>query len=438
MSNNIDQRKELDGAGADREQTMTQVTPTHAAGGENPDGLGQRLYRTWIVLRKEMMDNLRDRRSIASSLITTLIGPVILVTLIIILGKTVIQEATDQPLKLPVSGAEYAPNLIAFLEQNNVIIQEAPADPKAAVRSGDLEVVLVISEAYGENLQEGKPAAVKLVVDSSRQSAMPEVERARGLVEAYSGQIAALRLLARGVSPQAVHPIYIERVDVATPQSQAVLFLNMMPYFIVLVVFVGGMSVVVDATAGERERGSLEPLMINPVRRSELVLGKLGASIPFAAFSLVVALLAYLVAFNLIPLEDYLGFQLTLDPLAMLGIFLISAPMIFLASALQMIIASFTRSFKEAQTYTSFLSLVPALPGLFLAFLPVKPNLYYMLAPTLGQQVLINQLMRGEAIQVGYVVVSTVATLAAAAACTVVAIRLYQRERILFAGGKGQ
>ena len=261
---------------------------------------------------------------------------------------------------------------------------------------------------------------------------MASVERTRGLIEAYSRQIALLRLTARGLNPVMIEPLAIERLDVSTPQSQAVIFLNMMPYFVVLVVFVGGMYVIIDATAGERERGSLEPLLINPVRRWEFVLGKLAAALPFAIFTLFLTLLAFAAAFNLFPIEDYVGFQLTLDPLALMGIFLVSLPMILLASALQMIIATFTRSFKEAQTYVAFLPLIPALPGIGLAFLPVKPALWTMLIPTFGQQLLINQLMRGEPVNLANVAISTVVTLLVAAVLIDIAVRLYQDERILF------
>jgi len=97
-----------------------------------------------------------------------------------------------------------------------------------------------------------------------------------------------------------------------------------------------------------------------------------------------------------------------------------------------MIVTSFTRSYKEAQTYTGFLPLVPALPGLALAFVAVKPTLWMMMIPTFGQQILINQMMRGESIDPLNILVSTVSTTLAAVACILVAIRLYQQERLLY------
>jgi sodium transport system permease protein len=148
---------------------------------------------------------------------------------------------------------------------------------------------------------------------------------------------------------------------------------------------------------------------------------------------LLLTLGAYAVIFNLIPLEDFIGFRLSIDPLALAGIFLVCLPMIVLASALQMIIATFARNFKEAQTYVGFLPLVPALPGLGLAFIPVRPDLWTMLIPTFGQQILINQFMRAEPVSLANVLVSAGVTLALALGLVAVSMRLYEREQIVLA-----
>ena len=389
------------------------------------------LERIGIIFGKELRDNMRDRRSIFSALMSALIGPVLLVGIIIVMGRTFFVTQREQPLELPVQGAEHAPSLVSFLEQNNVVILPSPENPRQSVRNGDVDLVLVIPEDYGGSFRAGQPAAVEVVVDSSRQSAMMTVERANRLLDNYNSQIGTLRLMARGISPAILQPMSIQRVDVSTPQSQVGIFLNMLPYFIVLVVFVGGMYVVIDTTAGERERGSLEPLLINPTPRWEVVVGKLAASIPFAIFAVFLTLVAFAAGFNVFPIEEYVGFQVSIDVNVMIGIFLISLPMILLASALQMIIATFTRSFKEAQTYVAFLPLIPALPGIALAFIPVRSTFWNMAIPTFGQQLLINQLMRGEPIQLANVVISVVSTMLVAVLLIIVAVRLFARERIV-------
>lgn len=389
------------------------------------------MNRIAVVFKKEVLDNLRDRRSLTSTVLYALLGPFMILLMIVILGN-IFKEEIEKPLLLPVSGVEHAPALVQFLEQNNVIIQPAPDDPQTAVRTGDVEVVLIIPEDYGEAFRQGRPARVQLVEDTSRTSAMPSAERARDLLRTYSSQIGGLRLLARGVDPSITSALSLERVDVATPESQSLIFLNMLPYFMVMAVFLGGTAVIIDTTAGERERGSLEPLLINPVRRWEFVLGKLLASIPFAMVTIFISLAGFYGIFNYVPVEKFMGMRLSISFYTVGNIFLLCLPMIFMAGALQMIIASFARSFKEAQTYVNWLPLVPALPGIALAFLPVKPTVWAMLIPTFGQQMLFLQLIRGELTSPLNIAVSTVATLILAGALIVVAIQLYSREQILF------
>ncbi|MCB9175732.1 MAG: ABC transporter permease [Caldilineae bacterium] len=385
----------------------------------------------WIVMRKEVVDNLRDRRTLAAALFYPLLGPVLLVLLLTVIGRS-FSDRAESALELPLIGAEHAPNLVRFLTQQGAEILPAPPDPEAAVKAGDVDLVLVIPASFTEQFRAGEPASLQLISDESRQSATISIRRARQLLDAYSGQVSALRLLARGISPVVVQPLSIEDLSVATPQSQAAGFMNMTGYFLIYSIFIGGMYLAIDTTAGERERKSLEPLLLSPLPRRELVLGKLGATLVFTLVAVVETLLAFGIVLNRIPLEDYLGIRFGLSGAAILRVFLIVLPILPLASALQIIIASFTRSFKEAQNYLSMLPLVPALPGLFLAFLPVKPSLWAMLIPTFGQQLLINQVMRDEPIASAHLVVSAGTTLVAAVLLIGLAVRLYERETLVF------
>ncbi len=387
------------------------------------------MERIWTVFSKEVVDNLRDRKTIAGSLFYPLLGPLMMLLLFTVLGQT-IGTAVEKPLPLPVIGAENAPALIQFLEQNGATIQKGPANPEAEVREGNYEVVLVIPPNYGKDYTEGRPATVRLIADKSRQSATVSITRANNLLQAYSREMGALRLLARGVDPSVVDALAIEQADVSTPQSQAAFFLNILPYFIIFAVFIGGMYLVIDTIASERERGSLEPLLINPVARSEFILGKLSATIIFAIVSVVETLAAFYIMLNVLPTESF-GVQVSMSITSIVEIFIIAAPLVILASALQMIVATFTKSFKEAQNYLGILPLIPALPGMVLAFLPIKVSMWMMLIPTFSQQVLINQVMRGETVDPLYFAVATLITIVVGLALVYVAIKMYEREQVL-------
>ncbi len=383
-----------------------------------------------IIFTKEVRDNLRDRRTLSGALIYPLLGPILMALVLSVVGHTVLTQA-EGPMALPVVGAENAPALIQFLKQSGAEIKAAPADAEAEVQAGNYDAVLVIPKAYGKDFTAGRPATVRLIVDESRQSSSTSIRRIKEMLSSYSRQIGMLRLLARGINPGVTAALAVEEMNIATPQGQAARILTVLPYFIIFSVFIGGMYLAIDTTAGERERGSLEPLVINPVDRRELVLGKLGATLVFTIVAVIETLLGFYLMLSYLPAES-LGVKISVDIGSIFLIFLITLPMMLLAASLQMIVATLTRSYKEAQTYLGFMPLVPALPGLFLAMSPVKIRSWMMLIPTFGEQLLINQVMRGETIHPFNGLISASTTTVIGIALTVVAILMYGREHILF------
>jgi sodium transport system permease protein len=392
------------------------------------------MNKIWIICQKEVVDSMRDYRSWSTGLFWAIFGPLMMGGVLIMVGSS-FRADVEKPLNLPVQNSQNAPGLIQFLQGHNVIILPAPANPAAAVKQGDVDVVLIIPNEYRENFPLSETATVELVLDSSRQSASVNITRIENLLEGYGKYIGSLRLVARGVSPQVIQAVTIRQVDVATPQSRANLLVSFLPYFIIFAIFNGASPIILDTTAGERERRSLEPLLINPLPRRTFVLGKLLAAFPFSLASLGITLIGFGLVFNVLPVEKFLGTRIELNGMTMISIFLICLPIIFFASAIQMLVASFSRSTKEAGTYLPFIALVPSLPGLALAFFPVKATLWTMLIPTFGQQILINQFMRLEPISGLNAVVSSVMTILVSAVITLAAVKLYEREQIVI--GKG-
>ena len=292
--------------------------------------------------------------------------------------------------------------------------------------------MLEIPEAFGEAFRKAEPAPVRLIVDESRNAAMQSVRRARALLAGYGSQIARLRLELRGVDPRIAEAVSIETLDVSTPQSQAARLLSMAPYLILVSVFVGGMYLAIDSTAGERERGSLEPLLLNPVTRTQLVLGKASAVLVFTAVALIETLAGFAVVLNLFPLERYVDMRISLPPRALLTILVLSIPLMIFVVALQMVIASYTKSFKEAQNYISLMLLIPAVPALVMSLLPVEESWWLVSLPTVGQQLFINQLLRGEALSPGYVALGSAVTLGVGLLLLGLVIRRYGSESLLF------
>ena len=388
------------------------------------------MERIWIVFAKETVDNLRDRRSVLMALIYPFIGPLMVGVLIGFVGQT-INSMPSSAFTLAVAGADEAPRLVGFLEAHGVSVVTAPDDPMSAVRGGVVDVVLVVESDFGARFAEQQPATVKLVTDTSRLPATMAMSRVMGLLRQFHDLIATERLVENGLDPTLTVPLRIKSVNVAVGRNITGFFLNMLPPFIIFTIFVGGVYLAIDATAGERERRSLEPLLTNPVARWELLMGKAAATFLFTMVALVIQLVAFKGIFAVI-IQGPQAMDLGPGVAEFAAIYLVSMPLILFAVSLQMIVATVTRSFKETQTYLGLLPLIPSLPGLIMVFIPLKTHAWMMTIPTLGQTVLFGQIIRGESVDPTQVAIASLATTAASALLLYFAARMYRREQLVF------
>ncbi|MEM9209434.1 MAG: ABC transporter permease subunit, partial [Pseudomonadota bacterium] len=192
----------------------------------------------------------------------------------------------------------------------------------------------------------------------------------------------------------------------------------------------GGMNLAIDSTAGERERGSLEPLLCLPVRRDDLIVGKIFAACLFMALSLALSLITFHVTLRFLPFQE-LGMTPNFGPDVVVSAFLLLLPFTLLGAALMTLIASFTKSYKEAQTWLTVVILAPTLPILIVSILMVRPTTALMFVPSLSQHLLLVSLIKNEPVNWLYVLVSVAGTLALGALLTFVSARLYRREGLL-------
>ena len=380
-----------------------------------------------VVLRKELIDHLRDRRSIYGSVVLPVLGPLVLIGLFRLLSNI----GGEPPIHLPVAGAEHAPHLIEYLKASGAEVLAAPASPEDSVRRGDVEAVLVIDPSYGERFAAGRSAPLRLIVDESRSDASRTARRVTRLVYGYAQSLGALRLLARGISPEVATPIELEQIDLSTPQKLAANLLNVVPMFLMLAALMGGMNVAIDSTAGERERGSLEPLLLNPARRHSLVLGKWLATVMFASGVALATLLGLALTVRFLPLED-VGLKVLLGPREALAMLASVLPLALFGSAAQMTIATFARSFKEAQTYLSLINLLPMVPTMLMIMEPNRSATWMLPIPALAQVSTMVDVMRGEAVPAWHFGLILLSSLVYTAVCLWALVRLLGRENIVF------
>ena len=383
------------------------------------------------VFLKEVRENIRDRRALFNSLLLgPLLFPLLFVGLMWFL-ESAEQERAEQTLELPVVGAAYAPSLIRFLEQQGVVIQPEPEDPEGMVRNQETPVIIRILPEYPERWSEGLPAPVEVIIDPSRQESNAAIRRVKGLLLGYGQQIGSLRLQLRGVSPQLASPVMLRDVDLSTPKSRAILAVIFLPYVLMITAFTGATHLAMDTTAGEKERKSLEPLLINPVPRWQIMTGKMLTTTIFAMASLALTLVAFKIVLPYLPVGAF-GMDLTLGLHTLAQILLVISPVAILAAALLTLLASFAKSYREAQSYMGLVILIPMIPSLIFMANPVRAEAWMMMVPLFSQNILIGEIIRDESVALAWYAVSVASTLVIGLALAVVAATLYNRPRLIF------
>ena len=382
-----------------------------------------------IVYLKEMRDSLRDRRTLlALAFASVLVGPL---TLFFFAQWITGIEEKAAILKVRIAGAEHAPSLVNFLERNDIEIERVPEGYETRVREGRLDAVIVVPKDFEETLLAGDRPQVDLVHDSSRPEARAGTQQAERMLRAFNRETGTLRMVARGVSPELAEPVRVQHVNTSTVRQRGAALYLFITMFATFAPLMGGMAVAIDSTAGERERGSLEPLLANPVRTAHLVAGKWLAACTFGAATGLLTLVGVVLAAE--QFADSRIAAILVFGAPELGRFMaLVVPLAAMCAAVQMLICTYGRSYREAQTYVSyFTAVVGAVPIVF--FLAAPQGAAWQLAvPVLGQQVVFNRLARGEAASaIDYLLPSAVALCIAVVAVVLVS-RLLRDERIVF------
>ncbi|MGN7917993.1 ABC transporter permease [Lysobacter sp. 22409] len=386
----------------------------------------------WAVIRKELLDISRDRRTLAIAL---LLGPLLYPLLMLGMGALAENRARtqlDTELRVPVRGAEHAPNLIKFLATQNIVAIPAPADLDAAIQNQDHDVALIVAKDYAENWKQGEPALVEIVQDSTRRDAEIPSRRVRAALEGYSRQVGVLRLLARGIAATVAQPVNVGDRDVATPEAKRGLVLSaLLPYLLIMTSFIGGAYLIIDATAGERERQSLEPLLATPASRGSIVSGKIAAACILGLLSLLLTLFAFKLSSQM---SSGIGQMLDVSLAAIGQMLLILMPMSFIGTALLTYLSAAAKSLKEAQSHITWLMLMPLLPTFVLMVNPLKTQLWQFAVPFLAQNQLLLKVIRGEAISGQIWAVYLATAFALAALLWFAAVRRYHNETLAISG----
>ena len=385
------------------------------------------------VMLKELRESLRDRRTLLTSLV---LGPIFAPLFFILVLKLALSRSVasqDELAPVTVANAAAAPNLVQQLRESGLAVtlrEGTDADIRGWIADEEGLVVLRVPENFAERFTKGQPAAVMVYADGSSSKAERHAARVHQAIAGYSATIGGLRLQARGVSPSIVQAVVSDGIDVSTPSARATLLLGMLSYVILLITLLGGLHLAIDATAGERERGSLEALLTVPAARERLIYGKIAAAAMMMVAALALVTAATAVALDYVPLETF-GMSANFGPGVAWRVFLAVLPFALVGAALLTVVASFTKSYKEAQSWLGVVMLVPTVPIAIAGVLAVQPQAALMLVPSLSQHLVIQGLMRGDPLPASWLLLSVASTLLLGILLTWLAGRLYRREAIL-------
>ena len=348
-----------------------------------------------VIALKEIVDLLRDRRTMIVTVITAMAAGPVLMLLVINLIAGQANKARD--LRLPVVGATLAPALVAFLQRQQVTILEPPADFENKIKSGDLDVVLEIDAAFAASVAKGEPGVIHLIYDRSRDRALPSLYELEKLLRAYNREWGSGRLLLRGIGETVANPVAIEVRDLSTPQSSGALVLFLIAYYGLFAAVMGGMAAAVDTIAGERERSSLEPLLTTSVRPLELAAGKLASVVVLNACTVILTLTGFYLILGFAPLPA-VGIPFLFGLSELVKFFLVLAPLIILMPSVFLYLGARARSYKEAQSNVALLFFVASLAPIVQMFLQKKEPAWLSWVPVSGQYGLLSRVLRGEAL----------------------------------------
>ncbi|MEO6749108.1 MAG: ABC transporter permease [Casimicrobiaceae bacterium] len=386
------------------------------------------LTRILAIARKELTDASRDRRTLTMTVVSAaLAGPIFLVLIFNLIAS---QADKVRDLTLPVVAAERAPALIDYLKRQQVTISAAPADYETRIRAGDMDVALLIDENFARDVAAGHAGIVQLVFDRSRDRAQASINEAESLLRGYARLWGAQRLLLRGIAPTVGNPLELREVNVATPRQSGALILFLVAFYGLLAAIVGGMAFALEATAGERERASLEPLLMTPASTLEIAIGKWMSLAIFVALIVFITVGGFYLTLAFAPLPA-VGVPFLFSARDVLRFFAVLLPLIALMPAVLLWLSSRGRSIREAQANTQLLLFVVSLVPAAQMFLQRKEPAWLLYVPVSAQYVLLNRVLRGDALAAADLAQAAIVPLLLTAAAIWAFARTWSREATL-------
>ncbi|MCS5593915.1 MAG: ABC transporter permease subunit [Porticoccaceae bacterium] len=374
--------------------------------------------RFFSLLRKELVDAARDKRSVMAGLYYAIFVPIFMAAMMMVLIDKI---TSAEDLGITISNAAAAPDLIAFLDNQGIRHSDDKSETKA--------IEIIIGVSYAEQMRRAEPAEVILIADGSEENLQSAIRRTQRTLQNYSAEMAGLRLIARGINPRIMNSLNVKMQDQGSSESKGGQLIAMIILFMLLSIFVSGMNLAIDTSAGERERNSLALLLSHPISLRQLIVSKVCAVSIFGMLALVLVLIMSKFIYPMVPWQE-LGFSVDIGLSFMIATLIAGAFIAIFAASMQLFVSFMAKSFKEAQTYISFVLFVPMVLSYAVTFDLATDELRW--APVTGQLQALIDLMKGKEIPLLQLTVSCLSTLIISVALVLGMERLLKSEKIVF------
>lgn len=401
-----------------------------------------KLKYVWIVFKKEVKDIIRDKKTV----ITSIVVPMLLIPLLNIImggGAESLQKGINENVTIALSENSNTPETVKLVEERiiktNPNIKLVKADnPVEAVKKEEVRVVLDFEKGYAAKLEAGKPFEIKIIYDKSKTKSDGAFGIVSDAVRSFNASVVEERITALGLSKDILEPAKIVGDNVADEkQSSNMMLLMILPLMVSILVAVGGIPAATDLVAGEKERNTFEPLLTTRPDRASLLMGKYLTVTLFSIVS-VIAIVAgmtigYAVRPNSLTMgtgEQIGGFNV--DPLAAILAIIITIALGMTFSGIQIAISTYAKSFREAQTYMSFLIFAAMIPGYATMFMqPTDLQTVMFILPVMNTIAAFKMLLGG-VISYMNLVLALVSSVIYVGLTLWLSTKLFNKEKFLF------
>lgn len=348
------------------------------------------------VFRKELKDALRDKRTLRMAFLPPLYFVAIFVALVIFAVSMANDKKIAGVTSIPVyvEGGQNLPEFIAWLREQGAVINTVANGAYQQVKDKKIDFALIIPDEAKEKRAKGESAPVWLVYDGANQKLSSSIGFVRSQFYVWSSKIGAVNLMARGIAPEVASPVVLREDNIADEQKMSVYLLASVPLTLLLAAFIGSVGFSADMTAGERERRSLESLLITPASTFSIYFGKWLTSVGLTIAILLTQLGLLAIAFRFLPFNQ-LGLRVDVNYIDLINVFWALLPVVFFAVGLQLSLSIFAKSFKDAQSLIAGLVFLPMALNFYTMFNPGVFYDWWLWVPVLGQAVVIKEILLG-------------------------------------------